>query len=455
MVIIFAWCKVGQNPRPDRNSGCRRVAAHPYNYEMSTTAPAAATATFKSDASVMSLIGFAHATSHFFHLLLPPLFPWFMQEFGLGFAEVGTLMTVFFVISGIGQALAGFVIDRFGAHRVLCGGVALLTCSGLLVAAAPGFAALFAAAAVAGLGNSVFHPADFTLINRRVSVPRLGHAFSMHGITGNLGWAISPIFMTTLAIAFGWRAAGLGAALVGALALAFLIWKRDLLQYEIRQKSALNKPADQAPHPKGSGTWSFLGVRVIWLAFAYFLLTTFAFGALQNFAPSLLSELYGLSIAIATSALTAYLLGGSAGLVLGGFLVKGRQSFEYLIASSLAVGALLAFLLAFAIVPGWLVLPLMVVMGFSVGIAGPSRDMLVRRATAARLGEGAFGRVYGFVYSGLDVGLAIAPIAFGLLLDAHLPRLVFIGVGVAFMLAIVAALAVGRDASKHPSAVSR
>ncbi len=415
---------------------------------MSAYSPATAVGvSFKADATVISLIGFAHATSHFFHLLLPPLFPWFMKDFGLGFAEVGTLMTVFFVISGIGQALAGFVVDRFGAHRVLCGGVALLATAGLLVAAASGFASLFAAAAVAGLGNSVFHPADFTLINKRVSLPRLGHAFSMHGLTGNLGWAISPIFMTTIAIAWGWRAAGLGAALVGALALAFLIWKRDLLQYELKLTQAANPPAGKAADGDGRdhGTWAFLRVRVIWLAFAYFLLTTFAFGALQNFAPSLLRQLYDLSIALSTSALTAYLLGGSAGLALGGFLVKGRKSFESLIAGTLLVGALLAMLLAFAIVPAWLVLPLMVAMGFFVGIAGPSRDMLVRRAAAARLGEGAFGRVYGFVYSGLDVGLALAPIAFGLLLDAHLPKLVFIAVSATFMLAIVAALAVGRD----------
>ena len=413
---------------------------------MSSVSPSATPAvTFKADATVMSLIGFAHATSHFFHLMLPALFPWFMKDFGLGFAEVGTLMTVFFVISGIGQALAGFVVDRFGAHRVLCGGVALLALSGLLVAVATGVAGLFAAAAVAGLGNSVFHPADFTLINRRVSLPRLGHAFSMHGLTGNLGWAISPIFMTALAIAFGWRVAGLGAALVGALALAFLIWKRDLLQYQLKQEQAPRAPTDAAATIP-NGTWHFLTVRVIWLAFAYFLLTTFAFGALQNFAPSLLGDMYGLSIAVATSALTAYLLGGSAGLVLGGFLVKGRQAFEYRIAVTLLVGALLAMLLAFAIVPAWTVLPLMVAMGFSVGIAGPSRDMLVRRAAAARLGEGAFGRVYGFVYSGLDVGLAIAPIAFGLLLDANLPKFVFLGVGATLMLAIVAALAVGRDA---------
>src|SRR5260221_374166 len=153
---------------------------------MSATAPSVAGATaFNADATVMSLIGFAHAASHFFHLLLPPLFPWFMKDFGLGFAEVGTLMTVFFVISGIGQALAGFVVDRFGAHRVLCGGVALLSASGLLVAAASGFAALFAAAAGAGPGNHAFHPARFTPIQPPGSGSRPGPAPFLYWLTRN------------------------------------------------------------------------------------------------------------------------------------------------------------------------------------------------------------------------------------------------------------------------------
>jgi MFS family permease len=414
---------------------------------MSATHPSTSNSTpLRTDATVISLIGFAHATSHFFHLMLPSLFPWFMRDFELGFTEVGTLMTVFFIVSGVGQALAGFVVDRFGALRVLCGGVALLAFSGLLVAAASGFAALFAAAAVAGLGNSVFHPADFTLINRRVSVARLGHAFSMHGISGNVGWALGPIFMTTVALAYGWRMAGLAAGVVGLLALLFLLWKRALLRYQLNHIAAPTN--GDASQPTRAGTWQFLRVRVIWMAFAYFLLTTFGFGALQNFAPSVLHQLYELSIAVATSALTAYLLGGSAGLVLGGFLVKGRQTYAGLIAGSLLLGAGLALLLATQWPAASLVVPIMVAMGFSVGIAGPSRDMLVRRAAAARLGEGAFGRVYGFVYSGLDVGLAASPLAFGLLLDAHLPRLVFVGIAGAFLLAIVAALAVGQASGK-------
>lgn len=167
---------------------------------------------FKSDAAVISRVGFAHGTSHFFHLMLPPLFPWFMSDFGLSFVQVGTLMTMFFVISGIGQALAGIVVDRFGPHRVLCVGIGLLTSSALLVAVSPNFVVLLAAAAVAGLGNCVFHPADFTLINRRVSVARLGHAFSVHGLSGNLGWVFVGIGGAFICAIFAALAVGRDAA---------------------------------------------------------------------------------------------------------------------------------------------------------------------------------------------------------------------------------------------------
>src|SRR5262245_15006860 len=180
----------------------------------------------KHDATVISLVGFAHGTSHFFHLMLPPLFPWFMNDYSLSYTQVGGLTSVFFATSGIGQALAGFLVDRWGAHRVLCLGVGLLACSGILIAAAPALWGLYLAAFVAGLGNSVFHPADFSLLNHGVSQTRLGHAFSVHGLSGNLGWALSPLVMTVTATKFGWRMAGLVAALAGGTSLATLLWKR-------------------------------------------------------------------------------------------------------------------------------------------------------------------------------------------------------------------------------------
>lgn len=411
---------------------------------MSTILPAApgATASLKSDATIISLVGFAHGTSHFYHLVLPSLFPWFMSEFGLGFAQVGVLMTIFFVTSSIGQAIAGIWVDRFGAHRVLCAGVGTLAMSGVLIGVAPNFAGLMFAAMIAGIGNSVFHPADFALLARRVSQQRMGHAFSTHGISGNLGWALAPILTTAVAASAGWRAAGFAAALFGAASLALLIWKRDLLDYELQRQAA---PQAGEVMVKPASTWSFLREPMVWFAFSFFFFATFGFGALQNFAPPLLRELFGLSLAASTSALTIYLLGGSAGLVLGGFLAKPGNQHERYVLGAFSSGVFFALMLAFLPLPVWLVLPMMAMMGFGVGIAGPSRDLLVRAATKARLGESAFGRVYGMVYSGLDAGLAVAPIAFGMLLDRHLPGMVFVGVAITLACAIVAALLVARE----------
>ncbi len=400
--------------------------------------PSRPATSLKTDATIISLVGFAHGSSHFYHLMLPPLFPWLIKEFGVSFTEVGALMTTFFVVSGIGQAFAGVWVDRFGAQRVLCAGLALLAASGLCIFWAPGFAWLFGAAFVAGLGNSVFHPADFALLNRRVSAPRLGHAFSVHGVAGNLGWAASPVLLTLVATAYGWRAAGLAAAAVGAISLSVLIWHRGLLQYPLKHAAAADKP---------TGTWDFLGTRMVWLAFTFFIFSTLGFGALQNFGPSLLSTLYGLTIASAASALSVYLVSASVGLIVGGFMVKESRAFEYVVAGSLCAGAVMAFILAIGGLPGWFALMGMGMMGFFVGIASPSRDMLVRTATKARLGEAAFGRVYGFVYSGLDVGLAVAPLVFGALLDRQMPHFVFVGVGAALVLAVIAAVALGRDAA--------
>src|SRR5262245_33108986 len=158
--------------------------------------------------------------------MLPPLFPWFMREYSMSYTQVGALMTVFFIVSGTGQALVGFLVDRWGAHRVLCLGIGLLASSGFLVAVAPNVWGLYVAAFVAGLGNSVFHPADFSLLNHLVSHPRLGHAFSAHGLSGNLGWVAGPLVMTATATAAGWRTAGLVAAAIGITSLATLWWRR-------------------------------------------------------------------------------------------------------------------------------------------------------------------------------------------------------------------------------------
>jgi MFS family permease len=403
---------------------------------MSAATPAVTpTPSLKGDAAVISAVGFAHGVSHFFHFVMPPLFPWLMREFGLSFTQVGAAMTVFFVVSGIGQALAGFVVDRVGALRVLAFGVSALSFAAFAIASAQSYAMLLCAAAIAGLGNCVFHPADYSLLNRRVSTSRLGHAFSVHGLSGSLGWAAAPPFVLALATAWGWRAAAVGAGLVGLAALAVVLLNR-------RQLDDSAARAEAAARKRG-GSFGFLGVGVVWMCFAFFLVSVMAFGGLQNFAPPILERTYGVTLVAATSGLTAYLLASAAGTAAGGFFASKGQHQARLVAASLAVAAMCSIALATGAVPAWSIAVLMGAMGLGVGFTGPSRDILVRRAATSRFGSGAYGRIYGFVYSGIDTGLAIAPIVFGRFMDAGRYSAVLWGVATFQSLAILTALAVG------------
>lgn len=400
----------------------------------------------RHDAEVIGLVGLAHGTSHFFHLMLPPLFPWLMKDFNLSYTEAGLLMTTFFVISGIGQALAGFVVDKVGSRPVLFFGIGLLALSGVILGLSNSYWMLMLTAAVAGLGNSIFHPADFTLLNRRVAQPRLGHAFSVHGLSGNLGWAAAPVFMAGIASVAGWQAAGFAAAAVGAIVLVILLLRRSMLEYAAAE---LVVPS-HAEIAAGAGTTtnqlSFLRSTPVWLCFAFFFFITAAFGILQNYAPAILGNVYGMSLVVATGALTAYLLGSAAGTITGGFLASRSDRNDRLIAVALGFSALMALLLASGQIGSALVLPIMALMGFGVGTAGPSRDLLVRRAATSQFGKTSFGRIYGFVYSGLDVGLALSPLAFGPLLDAGQFQAALIAVVVLQVAALITAMRVGAAA---------
>lgn len=414
----------------------------------SPSSPAAARATLRRDAEVIGLVGLAHGTSHFFHLLLPPLFPWLMKDFSLSFTEAGFLMTVFFVISGVGQALAGFVVDRVGARRVLLFGIATLGVAAVVLGFATGYAGLVAAAAIAGVGNSIFHPADFTLLNRRVSQQRLGHAFSAHGLCGSLGWAVAPMFFVAIATATRWQMAAFAAAGVAGVVVAAIALRARVLDDRAAEAAlAPRGPAEPARAAADGGSqFAFLRSGAVWMCFVFFFFITGAFGILQSFAPPLLEAVYGLPYAVATGGLSAYLLGSAAGTVAGGFLVGKRDDGERVIAVALGVAALVALVLASGAMPAWSAIPLMALMGFGAGSAGPSRDMLVRKAATARFGKASFGRVYGFVYSGLDAGLAVTPVVFGPLLDRGQFQLALAGVAVLQTLGLLSALRVGRSA---------
>ena len=390
-------------------------------------------ATLRQDARVIALVGLAHGVSHFYHLILAAVFPWLKPAFGLTYAELGLLMTVFFVISGVGQVLAGFVVDRVGAIRVLMGGLALLAIAAVVLAGAQSYPMLMFGSLIAGLGNAVFHPADYTLLNQRVSTARLAHGFSVHGISGNLGWAAAPVFLGGVAAASSWRSAVLLSALIPAVMLLLIFFNRAHL------RAAPGAP--KAAGPARQGRLAFLRLPTVWMCFGFFFLSAIALGGIQSFAATSLVALYQVSLASAATAYTAYMLASAAGMLAGGFIAarqrEGKHEHTIVIAFALAAG--LALLLALAVVPAAMVIPLMGVIGLASGVAGPSRDLLIRAAAPAN----ASGRVFGVVYSGLDCGLAVGPLLFGALMDARQPSWVFLCIGLFQALSIATAVGVG------------
>ncbi len=393
-----------------------------------------------SDVETIALVGVAHGTSHFFHLLLPPLFPMLAADYGFSYAELGLLVTVFFVISGVGQAMAGFVVDRIGGWPVLLGAMVCFAGAALAAAGAQGYTGFMLAAALAGLGNAPFHPADFSILNQRVSPARLGHAFSVHGISGNLGWAAAPLVVAGVAAASGsWRMAMVACA-VWALAVALLLWWRSAaLRPRSLARIASGPPSAGTPAPSESSL-SFLRLPSVWVCFLFFFWSTCSLAAVQSFLGPAMGRLYEQPLGWLAMMVTGYMLASAGGMVVGGFVVKSSPQLERNIAWALSAAALMLLLAGSGWLPAVASGVLVALAGAGVGLAGPSRDMLIRQAAP----PGATGRVYGAVYSGLDVGFAVAAPVFGWLLDRGLSSSVFAGAALALLLGVASAAWVGQ-----------
>ena len=369
----------------------------------------AATDSLRRDVKVIGLVALAHGLSHFYQIATAVLFPLIKDDLGVSYTALGGTVALYYIVSGICQTLAGFAVDRYGARRVLFGGLALAVAGALMAGLAQNFPMLVAAAVVGGLGNSVFHPVDFSILNARVDKARLGYAFSWHGIAGYLGYAAAPAYGIAMASAFGWRGALLGAAAIGAMVVALLAAQGASLQ-----------AAPSRQRQEGLGVQVLLQAPVL-MCFSYFVMIGVGFIAIQTFGIATMVSLYSVNVAFASAALTAFLLGGAAGIFCGGFLAVRATRHDLVAVSGMALSACLILVLASAWLPGeWLPL-LLGAAGFTGGLTNPSRDLIVRASTPA----GATGKVYGFVYSGLDVGSMVTPVVFGWLLDRGQPAAVF------------------------------
>ncbi|WP_374466994.1 MFS transporter [Ferrovibrio sp.] len=373
--------------------------------------PAGHQPTANKDIKVMALVGAAHGCSHFFQLVLPSLFPFLKDAFQVSYTELGIVTTMFYVVSGVLQTPAGFLVDRIGARNVLIGGLGIFCFGILMLSLVQSYWLLMPVMLIAGLGNCVFHPADYSILSASIDQKRLGMAYGTHTFAGNLGWALAPALMGGVAAFAGWHAAPAVAAVIGLGILAALVLNRELLKDDAglarREKKAGTETAGKAV-PLGP----LLTLPVL-MCFVYFMFNSTVTVGLQNFMPATLLALYGTPLAIGTTALTGFLLASAGGILVGGWAADRGLKVEMSVIGGMLGGAALMLLVALVPMPTMAMIAAIASAGFLIGFTVPSRDLIVRGATP----KGASGRVFGFVYSGLDAGSALAPLVMGQLLD--------------------------------------
>ncbi|MSQ20339.1 MAG: MFS transporter [Betaproteobacteria bacterium] len=374
----------------------------------------------RNDIRVTVLVGIAHALSHFLQLIITPVIPLIKSEFDLSFAAIGALMTVTYAVSGLMQFPAGMAVDRLGGRAVLVFGLTAMGLGTLLIGLAPSYAWLVVASAVIGIGNSTFHPADMALLNAKVTPSRLGYAFSMHSIAGSTGWILAPMFAASIAELFGWRIAMAAGALVVLVFVMYLATQQSLAHEDSPA------PVSGGARPASQPLAEILLAPAVLICFVFFFFTSIAYSSFTSFGPAAFIALYEMPLVAASGILTTFFVGVTMGTLAGGAMAARTKAHGLVTAGGCGVAAFFALIIALGVLPAALVALCAALVGVGLGSTAPSRDILVREAAPAN----ARGKVYGFVYSGLDVGAALAPVILGWFLDHQRPSWVFLSAAV-------------------------
>jgi len=405
----------------------------------------AATADVRSDFKILGLICGGHFLSHFYMLALPAMMIFWHKDLGIGYTLLGLALSLRYVSTGVAQVLSGFFVDRFGALIILLSGFLLMVTAMGLMAFATEFWMLLVLIVLAGMGDAVFHPADYAILNGSISDGRMGRAFSIHTFSGFLGFAAAPAFITYVATNWGWRTAILTSAAAGYAVWLFVIIYRHSLKDDLADALSNKKDGSQgdtmADHVK------VLFSRPVLLLFAFFAMSSLASSGMQSFSIPALNALHGTSEVDAGFAVSAYLLVGSFAVLAGGW-ISDRIHQQDLFAALAYLAAIFAVLII-ALMPLHYFF-LVVVLGFAGfchGVIRPARDMMVREAVP----KGSTGKVFGFVFTGQNVGGGIAPVILGAAMDNLLPQWIFF-ITIGFMALCILTIISPRGPMKRPAA---
>ena len=375
---------------------------------------------------VVGAVSAVHFMSHYYIILLAPLMPFVRDEYQVTYTEIGLAFAVFNIVTGVFQTPAGFLVDRLGARALLILGLAIGATSFVTAGLVDSFWVMIAMFGIAGMGNTVYHPADYTLLSQHVPADRIGQAFSLHTFAGMLGSAVAPASLLMMQSSWGWRGAFVGAGVFGfAVALLLLL---------VRDGTTPTANAGTRPPSDSSDTgWRLLLSAPILLNLAFFILLAMMSGGLYNYSVVALGALYGTPVTTANVALTGNLLLSATGVLVGGLLVTRTKRHSLVATLGLTAMALSVVLVAVVDLDSLALIAAMSLAGLFSGVIMPSRDMIVREVTP----PGSFGKVFGFVTTGFNIGGIVSPLIFGAVMDHGSPRMVFLLVAAFTLLGIV------------------
>jgi MFS transporter, FSR family, fosmidomycin resistance protein len=402
-----------------------------------TAAPPSASsldASWRQDAKVISLITVVHFVSHVHAMLLPPIFGEVKDSFGVSYTEIALALTAFNVMSALLQTPAGFLVDRIGPRIMLTAGLLLGGLSIVAAALLPGYWTFVIAYAFLGIANTVYHPADYSILSSAIDGKRMGKAFSIHTFAGYMGFGVTPAFMIGVAAIWGWHGAFLAAAILAFAAALLMMIAGHVLPK--RPRPSAQTAASAAPKKDEKIGLDLLLSAPILRSLLFFLCLGMANGGIQTYTVVSQQALHGTPASIANIGLSGFLLMSALGVLLGGVIADRTPHHERVAAIGFAFTASMAFLMGWFAMPGVVLILVMSVGGLLNGMIQPSRDMMVRAVTPA----GSFGKVFGFVSTGLNIGGMVAPLTFGWLMDHGQPRMIYAIVIAFILLALVTAI---------------
>jgi|SRR5690242_19990035 len=381
---------------------------------------------------VISIVSAAHFTSHYYTMLLPPLFAFVRADYGVSYTELGIALAAFNIVSATLQTPAGFLVDRLGARAILIAGLVLGAVAFAIAGLVHSFIVFVAMYALAGLANTVYHPADYSALSHQISAERISQAFSFHTFAGILGSAVAPSSVLVIYGYFGWRGAYVAAAILG-LSIAGIL--------AIQRPAAGTAPTGSKPASKrDAGTaevgWRLLLSPPILASLFFFALLSIVNSGLQNYSVVALAALYNTPFTVSNTALTFYLLLSAGGVLIGGMLAARVSKHAIVAVAGLVTSGLTAMLVGLFDLGTVLLILVMSFGGLASGIVMPSRDMIVRAVTP----PGSFGKVFGFVTTGFNISGIVSPLIFGALMDRGSPRTVFLLVAACSIVAILTVL---------------